>query len=158
MPYLNYCCLIWGNSSQTLLNKLLILQKKAVRIIDNQHRIAHSNPIFIKLQLLKLSDIAKQQSILVMHSVITREAPTLIRSLFNLSPPNHRGSRVTRHFIEIFTRKLYRIRTIAWFGPRLWNSSISSVFPQLSAIPRSKQLIKNITKRQIMQEYDQIVR
>ena len=46
-----------------------------------------------------------------MHSLITQQAPTLIRTLFNLTPPNHRESRVTRHFIEPFSRKLYRMRT-----------------------------------------------
>jgi len=153
LPYLNYCCLIWGHSSQSLTNKLSILQKKAMRIIDNQSRIAHSNPIFVKLKLLKLKDIAKQQSIILMHSVITQQAPTLIRSIFNLSPANHRESRVIRHFNEMFTRKLYRIHTIAWLGPRLWNSLISPIFPQLSSIPITKHRIKEITKCQILQEY-----
>ena len=157
LPYLNYCCLIWGNSAQSTINKLFILQKKAVRIIESQDRIAHSNPIFVKLQLLKLKDIAKQQSLLVMHSVIRQEAPTLIKSLFNLSPMHHRESRISRHFNEPFTRKLYRIRTIAWFGPRLWNSSISPIFPRIDELPLNKQIIKEVAKRQALVEYTAIM-
>ena len=157
LPYLNYCCLIWGHSSQSLINKLFILQKKAVRIIDNQPKIAHSNPIFAKLKLLKLKDIAKQQSILLMHSVITQNAPFLIGSIFNLSPTNNRASRVTRHFNETFTRKQYCIRTVAWIGPRLWNSLLSPIFPHIAAVPSTKQTIKDITKRQIIEGYLEII-
>ena len=155
LPYLNYCCLIWGNSAQSLISKLIVLQKKAIRIIDNQTRIAHSNPIFVKLQLLKLKDIVKQQSILVMHGVFSRDAPTLVRSLFNFQAPNIRETRTIRHFEEIFTRKLFRIRTISWLGPRLWNSYISPI--SHNAAPLTKKLIKEITKRQILAEYAEML-
>ena len=33
LPYLNYCNMIWTAASESLLNKLQVLQKKAVRIV-----------------------------------------------------------------------------------------------------------------------------
>ena len=53
-PYLNYCCRIWGTFSKSLLHKLIILQKKIVRIIDDQPRLSHTSTIFAKLKTFKL--------------------------------------------------------------------------------------------------------
>ena len=44
LPHFHYCLLLWG-SSITENNPLHLLQKKAVRIIDNSHYIAHTEPI-----------------------------------------------------------------------------------------------------------------
>ena len=45
----------------TCLNKLRILQKKAIRIITQSHYLAHTDPLFSKLKLLKLDDLYKHQ-------------------------------------------------------------------------------------------------
>ena len=42
LSHLQYCTLLWENSYCTNLNKLRILQKKAIRIITNSHYIAHT--------------------------------------------------------------------------------------------------------------------
>lgn len=154
LPYLNYCCLVWGNATQSLLNKLLILQKKIIRIIDNQPRLAHSNPIYIKLKILKVKDIARHQAIVVLYNVATGNAPPAIASLFEFTQTNQRASRVSRHFEEIFTRKVYRTRTIAWIGPRLWNSIVAPRFPRINSIPYTKKQIKEIAKNHMICEYE----
>ena len=154
LPYLNYCCLLWGMATKTLLNKLLVLQKRAARFVDNQPRLAHSSPIFVKYKMLKLGDIARQQIIVVMHNVITHNYPSSIISLFEIAQPNPRETRAVRHFTEIFSRKSYRTRTIAWLGPRLWNTMLAPNFPHITSVPASKRLIKQITKQLIIREYE----
>ena len=67
LPHINYCCLIWGFTYPSYLNKIETLQKRVIGIIDQQHRLAHSDPIFKSLNILKAKDIAKQQLITVMH-------------------------------------------------------------------------------------------
>ena len=42
LQYINYCCFIWGFIYQNYISKIELLQKRVVRIIDNQHRLAHS--------------------------------------------------------------------------------------------------------------------
>ena len=153
LPYLNYCSLVWGHSSDTLLHKLEILQKKVIRIIDGQGRFSHTSPIFAKLKLLKVRDITKQQIITVMHNVLLGRAPTIISSMFTLLQDNSRASRQNSHFQEPYTRKLYRSRTVFWLGPRLWNKMISPSFPQVDEVPVSKQSIKEIVKNKIIMTY-----
>jgi hypothetical protein len=55
VPHFNYCLLIWGCNMQ----KIIKLQKKAIRIISLNHFAAHTEPIFKRLNLLKLQDIYK---------------------------------------------------------------------------------------------------
>ena len=53
LPHLNYCVLCWG--SQT--NRIHLLQKRAIRNINNANYRAHSELIFTSLNLLKINDI-----------------------------------------------------------------------------------------------------
>ena len=43
-PHLSYCILVWGSRIDGN-HRLLLLQRKAVRIITNQDYIAHSEPL-----------------------------------------------------------------------------------------------------------------
>ena len=43
--HINYACIIWGQNISTI-NRLYILQKKALRIINFKERNAHSPPLF----------------------------------------------------------------------------------------------------------------
>ena len=56
MPHFNYCLLAWGSNIKAG-HKLHLLQKKALRIIDSSHYIAHTEPICKKLQVVKLTDM-----------------------------------------------------------------------------------------------------
>ena len=58
LPHFHYCLLLWGSSIKEN-HPLHLLQKKAVRIIDNSHYIAHTEPICkVGLhRLLKLPDM-----------------------------------------------------------------------------------------------------
>ena len=56
MPHFHYCLLAWGSTIKNG-HKLHLLQKKAVRIINNSHFIAHTDPIFKKLHMVKVTDM-----------------------------------------------------------------------------------------------------
>ena len=55
-PHITYCLLAWGNANKNILKKLTIFQKRAIRRIDQAHYNSHSEPIFKKLNILKISD------------------------------------------------------------------------------------------------------
>ena len=56
-PYLLYCNLAWGGCAPSHSNRLLLLQKRIVRHITNQAYLAHTNLLFIRTGILKVSDI-----------------------------------------------------------------------------------------------------
>ena len=57
LPYLNYAILNWGSSTASQCNKLLLLQKKAVRIINKTGYREHTDPLFAELKVLKFIDL-----------------------------------------------------------------------------------------------------
>ena len=154
LPYINYCCLVWGFTYPSYLRKLEILQKRVVRIIDNQHRFAHSDPIFQKLKLLKVQDIARQQLIIVMFRRFNKTLPAELCDLFTLADTPHIPLRNRRDFVEIFTEKLYRTRTPSWIGPRIWNSIITPQFDVERKTAMTKGQIKAICKNHFLQTYE----
>ena len=41
-PYLTYCNIIWGGASACHLNKIMLLQKRAVRVITSSNYLEHT--------------------------------------------------------------------------------------------------------------------
>ena len=56
-PYLTYCLITWGNTYHCTLNPLFIFHKKIVRLITFSDYHDHTNPLFIKLKIIKLYDL-----------------------------------------------------------------------------------------------------
>ncbi len=57
LPYLSYCCEVWGNNYKTRLQCINVLQKRAIRIIGNVGYRDQIAPVFYKLHALNLVDI-----------------------------------------------------------------------------------------------------
>ena len=58
---------IFGSTSVKNLEDIFVQQKNAVRIISNSTFRAHSDPLFLKLRILKISDILKLERIIIVH-------------------------------------------------------------------------------------------
>ena len=52
LPHLNYCNTVWGITNMTNLDRLLKVQKRAIRIITGSKFRAPTNPLCIKLHKL----------------------------------------------------------------------------------------------------------
>ena len=56
-PHLTYCNTVWGGASRQALRPIEVLQKRVIRTMEGLRKRDHTNPIFHKLDLLKLLDI-----------------------------------------------------------------------------------------------------
>jgi len=56
-PHINYGLILWGAASQTSINKIVVLQKKVLRLITKSSYNAHTAPLFNKLRIMKLNDL-----------------------------------------------------------------------------------------------------
>ena len=56
-PYLIYCVSVWGSTYQSNLNRIIVLQKKIIRIISKVSFDAHTGVLFKEQEILKFSDI-----------------------------------------------------------------------------------------------------
>ena len=92
LPYLNYGILAWGNSARNQLDKLLITQKRVMRIICNKNRIAHSNQLFYSNQVLNIHDLFHLRLgclTCFMYQLNQGELPLAISSLFSKNERLH---------------------------------------------------------------------
>jgi len=78
LPYINYCCFIWGSNYDTHIKPILLLQKRAMRVIGGVFLPASANPIFKRYHVLKVHDIVKLQILLIMHKHFFNELPAAV--------------------------------------------------------------------------------
>ena len=76
-PHLNYGTLIWGFN----LDRLVTLQKKAIRIITHSYSLAHTDNLFKSLQILKIQDIFDMKQLIFYHKFINNELPHPIKNI-----------------------------------------------------------------------------
>ena len=69
-PYMTYCIEVWGCASQTQLNRLFLLQKKLIRIMSFSHYLAHTNPLFLSMEVLPLRKIFVYKVGLIMYNIL----------------------------------------------------------------------------------------
>ena len=79
LSHLNYGILAWGYQT----DRLYKLQKKAVRIISLGKFNCHSEPLFKKLQLLKIKDIHTLQELKFYHQLKNNQLPSYFRNMTN---------------------------------------------------------------------------
>ena len=70
--YLNYGLLLWGVES----HKVEIMQKKAIRLVTNSSYFAHTTPLFIKLNILKVQDMFKLKLLKLYYKLSCDLLPT----------------------------------------------------------------------------------
>ena len=56
-PLMIYCILIWGSTYDTHLNKLVLLQKRIIRLATNSTYYSHTTALFHKTNTLKFLDV-----------------------------------------------------------------------------------------------------
>ena len=61
-PYLQYCNIVWASTYISNLKRIVVLQKRIIRIINKSKYDAHTDPIFRDLHVLKFHDICKIQT------------------------------------------------------------------------------------------------
>ena len=85
-PHLNYAIEVWGSADSTHLNKLLILQKRIVRMICLSDRrrddfsFPTANPLFQQLGFLKVHDIFILRLSKSVFNCLNRTTPVIFHS------------------------------------------------------------------------------
>ena len=88
-PYFCYCNIVWASTYKTNLRRLVILQKRIIRIINKSHFNAHTDPIFKDLGILKFNDIHLLQLGQFMYSCKNSFLPPKFNNNFSQSNQFH---------------------------------------------------------------------
>ena len=142
-PYITYCSSIWASPHKTVkLNRVLLLQKSAIRIISHSHYIAHTNPLFSSLKILKVYDIAKTAILVLMHKSRNNTLPHKFQTYFQLTSQIHSYcTRGAEKYAIPYARTRCRSNSIQVIGPRLWNL-LPSTLQEIKTLQRFKLKLK----------------
>ena len=110
-PYLIYCNLVWGNTFQSHLKPLQILQKKALRVINSVPYNSHTNDLFHSNQILKLKDINTYFQSIFMYK--SDRDPFL--------PSHSYNTRNRSNLNPTFQRLKTTQRSLSHSAPGVWN-------------------------------------
>ena len=84
LPYFTYCLVIWGSNYESTLQPIILLQKRAIRLICGAGRIAHTAPLFRELKVLMVVDLLHYHLLLILHDFLLGKLPQPIATKFNL--------------------------------------------------------------------------
>ena len=120
---LSYCNIVWVKSSKKNVDSLLLLQKKAVRLCSGSHYLAHTNPLFHKLRILKVSDINYLQTAIFMFKLKQNLLPSKFQSMFQRNEEIHSHNTRNSCNFHLFNPKTSLAhRSIRHSGPDIWHS------------------------------------
>ena len=80
--YLSYGIVAWGRAEKIYINKLLVLQKRALRLTHFADRRQHAVPLFVSSNFLPIQMIYFKSTACLMHDINNKTAPILIQKLF----------------------------------------------------------------------------
>jgi Reverse transcriptase (RNA-dependent DNA polymerase) len=121
-PYLTYCCVMWGNAYMNVLNNIIVLQNKALRLITNSKYRASSGPLYAKLNLLRVIDIHRYQVLIFMYKARTNAIPESCLKHFEVNVLSVHNTRCSSYYKIFGFRTDIRKCAISIAGPRLWNT------------------------------------
>ena len=100
---------------------LFTLQKKAIRLICNADRLAHTNAMFKDMSILKLSEFVKYKTAIVMFTIFHGTLPIQLQSRFTKYSSVY-STRQTKSCVMVQVRTNLKAMCLSVRGVKLWNT------------------------------------
>ena len=129
-PYLSYCNIVWASTYPSSLQKILLIQKRFVRLATSSNRFEPSAPLFRELNLLSIFDVNVYQISIFMFKCMKQHSslPNVFHDFFVLNSSVHSyPTRRAQNIHRPLSRTTLGQFNIRFRGPSIWNSSPSSV-------------------------------
>ena len=115
----------WGQAAKSNLLKILILQKRALRLMHFFPNRDHILPLFISFNILPINLLYFETALIFMHDVAHDSVPLNLKNLFRSSNQVHsyntRFSSAGNYYVNSSRTNVMR-NSISRLGPNLWNS------------------------------------
>ena len=150
LPYLNYSLLAWG-FDLVRLNKL---QKRAIRTITCSKYNAHTEPIFRKLNLLKLEDIFTLNLLKFYFKFMNQTLPGYFKTSFCLTNQRDNHSHNTRSNTLIpanLTNTMFAQSCLRSILPKIINNTDDIILNKIYT--HSPNGFKNYVKNHMIRKY-----
>ena len=147
-----YGSLVWSFTNKTNIDKLTKLQRKCIRIITFSDYKAPTDPLFIKLKILKIEDVFTLEKLKLVFDYQNESLPEVLSSLFTKNVQIHthltRGNKL--HIPSINTTH-FGIWSLRYNCAVIWNQLNNDIGLNISM---SKYVLTNKFKNFIFDLYE----
>ena len=123
-PYLTYGLAAWGQACKTYLNKILILQKRALRLLYFADLHDHAIPLFLEANVLPITFLYYESLSTLIDYINNDKAPANVLNLFQKtsnSHSNNRRSSMSGKFFIKSSRLEIQNNSFSRLEVKLWN-------------------------------------
>ena len=143
MSHLNYGLLAWGNAPKLYVDRILLVQKRALRSVFNLNFRSHTTKIFFENKTLKIHDLYLLQLGLLMFQTHANELPISLSVLFHINSEIHSYSTRQQNLFHMpHNRTKFAQNTIIYTGPKFWNNLPLDI-TSASSLPIFKRRLKS---------------
>ena len=136
--------MLWINVSNTLLNRLHLLQKRVIRIIAKSHYLAHTNNIFKQLRVLTVYELGRLQLGEFMYRSEKGLLPNSLQNWFRYNSDVHcYNTRNSKNLHSIYYRTATGQRSVKYQGYLTW-STLDDSLKHSASLRQFKYNINNI--------------
>ena len=125
LPGFDFGCVVWGNTTNANLTRLVKLQKRAAKMVLKADFMTPSEQLFKELTWLPFPKRIQYHTCLMVYKSITGQAPKYVSSMLTYVSEHHeRQTRSTVFDLLHISRShsAYFDRAFSVQGPKLWNS------------------------------------
>ena len=146
---INYCIVVWSNTSKTNLLRIHKLQKYAARIILDAAPDAPSKPLFDELNWLNIFEKINYQKSILLYKIKHEPSPSYLHQLF---PTTYSTSRVlrsnTQDNLNIPRPNTEKFKhRFQYSGARLWNDLPANIRNSNSLYSFKNSMLKHIKSK-----------
>ena len=87
--HLSYCCMVWGQKGNKIVDKLITLQNAAMRLLTFSTPRQSSKPLYHQLGILQFRQQVELQNVVLVNSSLNKLAPISLQNMFVLRRDAH---------------------------------------------------------------------
>ena len=123
---ISYGLLVWGTAKDNIVNQIIKLQKRALRIITKSNYLAATRPLFKDKGILNVKDMLQHQLACLMYDYDNNSMPDCLSNLFKTVKDVHnhdtrmaRNNKLTESFLP--HTKTHGDNLLKCLGPKMLN-------------------------------------
>ena len=130
-PHFTYGLPAWGNANQCDMNKIIFLQKRAIRSITKSQYNSHTEHLLQECSILKIQDQFNVEVTLFMHDYVNNKLPTSFTNIYSHIRDNRENVQ-TRRSDNIYIPRCdsnFAMKLPLFNYPKIWNQWIKNNLP-----------------------------
>ena len=153
---LGYCSIIWGQTSNKNVTRIVRLQNKAIRTINFAHYRHSSSILYKNKKILKFTDLVQLQNFILVHDSLKGSLPTVFHDIFTYIKDKHdyntRSAKRDKLYPHKINTKVYGTNSVTYQATKTWNKWVSQ-FPEKKFIDEKKTVLKKFITNHLLNAY-----